>query len=291
MARGLWNLFSLTPLRVMYIISDVLFYPFFYLVRYRRKVAHNNLMAAFPEKSTEEINRIEKQLYRFLLDVFLEISKYSTISEKTIRKRMVFENVDEVNQLLAQGKSISLYLGHYCNWEWISSMPLHLKGKNVQAGQIYHRLSSPLSDRLLLENRERMGAISVEMKQTIRWVKDRQDSGTTTIVGYIADQSPKKRDSKHFLTFLNHNTPVMIGAEKITKRYNMQAYFLDVVRTKRGYYKATFVRMHHDPASLPDIKLTEIYYDLLEKNIRKHPEFYLWTHKRFRNATIIKTRK
>lgn len=283
----IWVLFSLIPLPVMYILSDILFYPFYYWGRYRRRVVRKNLTECFPEKDLSEIKRIEKRFYHYLLDVFFEICKYATISKKNLKKRMSFENADEVNRLLQQGKSISLYLGHYGNWEWISSIPLHLEGKNIHAGQIYHKLSSKLSDRLMLENRSRMGAICIEMSNTLRWINEQLSKGITTITGYIADQSPRKRDSRHFLNFLNHRAPVMIGAEKITKRYNMEAYYLDVVRVKRGHYKATFTRMTDNPSSLPGIELTEIYYTYLEKTIRRHPEYYLWSHNRFRNAEIL----
>ncbi|MDL2305278.1 lysophospholipid acyltransferase family protein [Bacteroides sp. OttesenSCG-928-D19] len=283
----IWVLFSLIPLPVMYILSDILFYPFYYWGRYRRRVVRKNLTECFPEKDLSEIKRIEKRFYHYLLDVFFEICKYATISKKNLKKRMSFENADEVNRLLQQGKSISLYLGHYGNWEWISSIPLHLEGENIHAGQIYHKLSSKLSDRLMLENRSRMGAICIEMSNTLRWINEQLSKGITTITGYIADQSPRKRDSRHFLNFLNHRAPVMIGAEKITKRYNMEAYYLDVVRVKRGHYKATFTRMTDNPSSLPDIELTEIYYTYLEKTIRRHPEYYLWSHNRFRNAEIL----
>lgn len=278
-----WVLGSLIPLRVMYVISDILYYPFYYLIRYRRKVAHKNLVDCFPEKSAKEIARIEKRFYRFFLDNVFEVCKLASISKKTMCKRMIFDNTDEINDLLQQGKSISLYLGHYGNWEWVSSIPLHLKG-NVIAGQIYRKLSSPLSDKLFLRNRSRMGAVSVEMDHTLRWVKEHVDNKVTTITGYIADQSPRRGETKHFANFLNHYTPVQIGAEKITKRYKMEAFYLDVVREKRGYYKATFVKMADDTSSLPEMKLTEIYYNYLEKTIRRQPEFYLWTHRRFKRA-------
>ena len=280
--KSVWAFFSLIPLPVMYFISDMLFYPFYYLIGYRRKVTRKNLVESFPEKGLKEIKQIEKKFYRFLLDIFFETCKYATISKKNLKKRMVFENVDEINRVLQEGKSISLYLGHYGNWEWVSSIPLHLEAENVLAGQIYHELSNRVVDRLMLWNRSRMGAVSVEMEQTLRWIKEQVDNKVVTITGYIADQSPRKR--QHYLNFLNHCAPVSVGTEKITKRYNMEAYYLEIKRAKRGYYRATFIRMADNPSSLPDIKLTEIYYDYLEKAIYKHPELYLWTHKRFKHA-------
>lgn len=281
--RVCWVAASFIPLPIMYILSDLLFLPFYYLVRYRRAIVRRNITESFPDAGAKEARRLERRFYRFFLDLFFEICKYASISKKAIGKRMVFENVDEINELLLQGKSVSLYLGHYGNWEWVSSLPLHLAGDAV-AGQIYHKLKSLRADRLMLENRGRMGAVCVEMRNTLRWISGMSERGATTITGYIADQSPRKRDARRYLDFLNHCVPVLTGAEKITMRYGMEAYYLDVVRVRRGYYRAAFVRMADDPASLPEGRLTEIYYGMLEGTIRRRPEFFLWSHNRFRNA-------
>ncbi|MDR0864757.1 MAG: lysophospholipid acyltransferase family protein [Candidatus Symbiothrix sp.] len=284
--KSVWILLSIIPLRIMYILSDGLFYPLYYIGRYRRKITRKNLVESFPEKSAQEIVTIEKRFYHFFVDIIFEMCKYATISKEDIGKRMKFTNIDEINAVLQQGKSISLYLGHYGNWEWVSSMPLYLN-KNTVSGQIYHRLHNQTVDRLLLQNRGRLGATSVEMAETLRWINEHVRNQQVTITGYIADQSPKKSNTQHFVHFLNHQAPALTGAEKITKKYRFEAFFLDIERTKRGYYEATFVKMHADPQSLPDFELTDIYYELLEKMIRKQPELYLWTHKRFKHATLI----
>ncbi|MDL2322743.1 lysophospholipid acyltransferase family protein [Bacteroidales bacterium OttesenSCG-928-A17] len=286
LVKSAWICFSCLPLPVMYVFSDALYYPFFYLIRYRRKITRKNLIAAFPEKNLDEIKKIEKRFYHFFLDLFVETCKYATISEKEIKKRLKFVNIEEVNALLRQGQSISTYMGHYCNWEWVTSLPLHLD-KGVIASQIYKLLESDTMERLLKNNRSRLGAVNVEMKQTMRWIKQQMEEGTTFITGFISDQSPRKIDVRYFVKFLNHNAPVFTGTEKITKRYGLAAYYLKVRRVKRGYYEATFVRLHENPQSLPDFKLTEIYYNHLEEAIKEQPENYLWTHKRFKHATKL----
>ena len=283
-----WKLLSYTPLRVMYILSDGLFYPLYYFVRYRRKIVRKNLVESFPEKSLQEIIKIEKQFYRFFVDMIFEMCKMATISPKEIGKRMKFTNIEAINAILQQGKSISLYAGHYGNWEWVSSMPLHLE-KNIIAGQIYSRLRNKAVNRLLLHNRERMGAICIEMKETARKINEYIKNQRVSIIGYIADQSPMKRDIRHYVPFLNHHTPVLIGTEKLTKRYGFEAWYLNVKRQKRGYYEAEFIRMHENPQSLPDFELTDIYYRRLEQTILQQPELYLWTHKRFKHAQKLNT--
>lgn len=279
----LLKLLSSIPFSVLYVLSDGLFYVIYYVVRYRRPVVRRNLTESFPEKSEQEIIRIEKGFYHYFTDQVLESIKMATISPKEMRKRMKFVNLDAVSAVLHGGQSIALYMGHYGNWEWVSSLPLHLEN-NVDAVQIYHQLRNENMDRLILRNRGRMGAISVEMRKTARYITDMVSAHRVSIVGFIADQSPKKREVRHFTPFLRHSVPVLTGTEKIIKHYGLEAWFLNVKRVKRGYYEAEFVQLHEDPTSLPDFQLTALYYQMLEQMIEACPELYLWTHKRFKHA-------
>lgn len=277
------KLLSYIPFGVLYVLSDCLFYPLYYIVRYRRKVVRRNLTESFPEKSEQEIKRIEKGFYRFFIDQVLESCKMMTISPEEITRRMKFANVEAANAVFRKGKSIALYMGHYGNWEWVPSIPLCLE-KNVMAVQIYHKLSNENMDRLMLNNRERLGAISVEMRKTARFITDMVQNGKVGIVGFIADHSPRKKDARHFLSFLNHDAPVLTGTEKIIKHYDFEAWFLKVKRIKRGYYEAELVCLHENPKELPDFELTALYFQVLEKMIVSRPELYLWTHNRFKYA-------
>lgn len=277
------KLLSYIPFRILYIISDVLYYFVYYVFRYRRHIVRKNLSESFPQKSEHEIKKIEKDFYSFFTDNILESLKMFTISQKEIVRRMKFTNIEEINEVTRKGKSISLYLGHYANWEWVSSIPLHTD-KDVVGAQIYHKLSNKNMDRLMKYIRERMGAVCVDMHKTARYVTEMAADNKVCIIGFIADQSPRKKDSRYFLRFLNHKTPVLTGTEKITKHYDFEAWFLEVNRVKRGYYEAKFVKMHENPKSLPDFDLTSIYYNMLEKCIMTHPELYLWSHNRFRHA-------
>ena len=285
LVQFLWRLFSLVPLWAMYLLSDCLYYPVYYLVRYRRKVTRKNLTESFPEKSAKEIVKIEKRFYRFFIDLFFETCKVATISEKNIRKRMNFTNFEVVNALFEQGKSITLYMSHYASWEWVASMSLHVDPKTGgMTKQVYKKLSSSLADRLVYENRERFGSLCIEMNDTLRRVNQYAANGQLNMLAYVADQSPKKRFIQHYVSFLNHQAPAFVGAEKITKRYNFAVLYLDLKRIKRGYYEATFSPLHPDPQSLPDFELTDLYYGQLEKTILRQPELYLWTHNRFKHA-------
>ena len=277
------KLLSSIPFRVLYTLSDGLYYLLYYGVGYRRKVVRRNLTECFPEKELPEIKRIEKQFYRFFVDMVFESAKMTTISAEEISRRMKFMNAEGVNARLREGHSQTIYLGHYGNWEWVASMPLCLE-KSMTGAQIYHKLRNEHMDRLLLRNRERMGSRCVEMRKTARYINDLVSRQVLSVTGYIADQSPKKSEARHFLPFLNHWTPVLTGTEKLTKHYGFDAWYLDVRRVKRGYYEAEFVRMHDQPQSLPDFELTALYFQHLEQTIRRQPELYLWTHNRFKHA-------
>lgn len=274
---------SYIPFGVLYLLSDVLACLLYHIVRYRRKIVRRNLSESFPEMPLLEVKRLEKHFYRFFTDMILESVKLASISPEELRGRMKFTNVKQVNAMLRGGKSVSLYLGHYGNWEWISSMPLWLEKGGVQA-QIYHKLRNENMDRLMLEIRERMGAVCVDMRKTARYINGFVANGQVGIIGFIADQSPKKREVRDFLPFLNHQVPVLTGTEKITKHYGFEAFYVDVKRVRRGYYEAEFVPMHDHPQTLPDFELTALYFRLLEQTIRRQPELYLWTHNRFKHA-------
>jgi len=278
-----WNLLSHIPLRVMYVLSDALFYPMYYLVGYRRKVVRKNLTESFPEKSLREILRIEKQFYKFFIDLIFETCKLASMSQSEIGRRMKFTNPEVLETLSQKGKSITLYLGHYGNWEWISSLSLYVD-KEIMGGQIYRKLSNKTVNRLLIHNRERFGTICIEMKETPRRINEFVNNKKLSIIGYLADQSPKKRNIRHYVPFLHHHTPVLVGVEKITKRYGFEAVYINVKRMKRGYYEATFVQLHENPKSLPDFELTNLYYRHLEQSILEQPELYLWTHNRFKHV-------
>ena len=264
-------------------ISDCLFYLIYYVARYRRKVVRTNLTESFPGKDLKEIKSIEKKFYRFFTDNLLESCKMTTISQEEIKRRMNFKNMDAFNADLKAGKSISLYLGHFGNWEWCSSIPLHFID-GITSAQIYHQLRNKNIDKLILRNRERMGATCIEMRKTARYINEQVKEHRVCVTGFIADQSPRMKDVRYFLPFLNHQVPVLVGTEKLTKHYDFAAWFVRVKRVRRGFYEADVIRMHEDPKTLPDYELTGIYFRMLEEVIQAQPELYLWSHRRFKHA-------
>lgn len=276
-------LISYIPFRMLYVISDLIFFPLYYVGRYRRKVVRKNLTEAFPDKSPAEIKSIEKKFYHFFIDMTLESCKLLTISDKEMAKRVRYTNIGTVNAILEQGRSISLFLGHYCNWEWIASLGMWLYPGCTHA-QVYHRLRNKAMDRLIDKIRSRFGSVNVDMYHTVRFIATETKKDKPLIIGFIADQSPKKREAKDYLHFLNHNVPVLTGTEKLTKHFGFDAMYAAVKRVKRGYYECEITPLCPDPKALPDYQLTELYFGRLEQQICEQPEFYLWSHKRFKHA-------
>lgn len=280
---GGWYLLSLLPFRVLYAFSDLLYFPLYYVGRYRRKVVRRNLVSSFPEKSKDEIVRIEKKYYSFFCDYIMETLKLMSITEKQMRRRMKFEGLEDVERALKEGKPCSLYLGHYCNWEWVSSLAMHF-GKGKLCGQIYHPLENPVFDRLFMYIRGRFGATSISMEDTFRTIMDWQKSGIPNVVGYISDQVPGYGSMHYWPLFLNHDTPTYTGAERISRLVNATAYYLDIYRPKRGYYIGKFIKIADSSGEMPKFYLTEQYYRLLEKSIRRDPPYWLWSHNRWKRT-------
>ena len=280
---GVWCLFSLLPLRIHYIISDFLFWLLYKVIGYRRRVVWKNLSASFPEKSQAELKDIECGFYHFLCDYFVETVKMMTISKKEIKRRIVYKGIKDLDEVIESGQSIALYLGHYCNWEWVTSMPLWVTPK-VQCGQIYHPLENKYFDKLLLRSRQRLDALCISMQDTLREVVRYKREGQPIMIGYISDQAPNWVNIHHWVDFLNQDTPVFTGTERIVKKMNHAVFYVDMRRIKRGYYEAEFKLMTRAPKELEDFKLTDMYFDMLEKSIRRAPEFWLWSHNRWKRT-------
>ena len=278
----LW-LFSLLPMWVHYVIADGIYLIVYRLVGYRKKLVRKNLADSFPEKTKEELQAIEKGFYHWFCDYLVETIKMMTISEKNLKRRMAFKGTKEADEILESGQSIALYLGHYCNWEWVTSMPLWITPK-AHCGQIYHVLENAAFDKLFLKLRERWGAESIPMAETLRRVATYRKQGQPIMIGYISDQVPFWNNIHHWLNFLNHDTPVLTGTERLARGAGHAIFYLDMHRVRRGYYEATLKLITRDPKQTKDYELTDAYFRMLEESIRRDPVCYLWTHNRWKRT-------
>lgn len=185
----IWYLGSLLPLRVLYLLSDGLYYLIYYMVKYRRPLVRKHLADSFPEKSEAERIQIEKEFYSWFCDYIVESIKLFSMGKDQIMKRMKFKGVERIQSSCQKGQSCAVYLGHYCNWEWITSLPLWA-GEDITFGQIYHALENPAFDKLFLYLRNRLGAISIPMAETLRKIVKMRQEGKLIVIGFIADQVP-----------------------------------------------------------------------------------------------------
>lgn len=284
--RLLWTavwLASLLPMRVHYLFSGFLAWLARDVVRYRRKVVHRNLTESFPEKSPEEIRAIERRFYGWFADYIVETVKCASMSQKEMFRRMRFENLEEVNAVLREGRTVILYLGHYGNWEWVASLPMHLD-RSAARGQIYHKLNNRVFDRLLLRLRSRWEGVNIEMHDTLRAYRQWQQEGTASVIGFIADQVPNYRSIHLWVPFLNHDTPVFSGAERIARMTNAATFYCQVSRPRRGEYLLRMHKMADDASKTEKFSQTKDYFRRLEEDIRRTPEIWLWSHRRWKRT-------
>lgn len=278
-----WYMLSLLPMKVHYLLSDLLFWVLYGLLGYRKKVIEKNLKASFPEKSEEELKRIERGFYHFFCDYIAESVKLMTIRRENLRRRMVFKGAELVDEVIESGQSCAVFLGHLCNWEWVTSLPLWVMPK-AQCGQIYHPIENKDFDRLFLRSRQRMGAVCIPMADTLRKIIEFKKAGQPVVIGYISDQVPFWTNIHHWVDFLHHDTPVLTGMERIARKVNHAVFFLDVRRVRRGYYEAEFKLITREPQKMGEYEITDIYYRMLEQSIRRAPEFWLWSHNRWKRT-------
>lgn len=283
LAYGIWFLLSLLPLRVLYIISDVFYFLLAKVVRYRHRVIEKNVRESFPSLSDIERREIISNFYAWLCDYFVETLKLMTMSQREMMRRMKFKGTEQVNQILSEGQSVGVYLGHYGQWEWITSLPYWITAKG-QCTQLYHPLENKLFDKLFCEVREKRNAKCIPMSESLRKMAQFRAEGIPIVVGYISDQVPFWNNIHHWLDFLHHDTPVITGTERIMKAAHQAVFYGDVRRIRRGYYTCEFQLITREPKAFPDFKLTDTYFHLLEESIHRDPSLYLWSHNRWKRT-------
>jgi KDO2-lipid IV(A) lauroyltransferase len=274
----LW-LITLLPLRVLYLFSDFIYLVLYYLVGYRKRTVYQNLQRSLPDKSPEEITQIARKFYRQLCDYFLESVYRIHMGEKENARRIQYKNHEFLPDYYQQGKSIILLLSHYGNWEWptrISRLSSHtLLG-------IYKPLQNKYFDRFFIKLRGQFGGVAIPMESTLRTLVNHQRNNQPVVLYAIADQRPQWTGIQHWTIFLNQDTPVITGPEKIARRFNIPVYFLDLQRVKRGYYSAEFKPICEKPEDVPEFDIIRKYLSMLERNILQRPELWLWSHKRWK---------
>lgn len=275
----LW-LISILPFRLLYIVSDGLYLILYYIFGYRKKVVNDNLKLVFPDKSEAEIKRITKAFYKHLCDMILEAVKSMTISEAEMKKRFTFSNLELLKDIESSGKNIALMCAHYGSWEWIFILQNHMKNKGYA---IYKRLANRYFDKLVRRIRAKYNSYLITTKETIPTLMKANVNGESFTCGFVSDQSPRLDKAYYWNKFMGIEVPIHIGAEILAKRLDLAIVFFKVKRLKRGFYETTFETITLNPKDYENYKITDIFLKLVEQQIYEAPEYYLWTHKRWKH--------
>jgi KDO2-lipid IV(A) lauroyltransferase len=274
---GFLYLLSLLPFWALYLISDFFFLIVFYVVGYRRKVVQENLANSFPERSEKERHDIERKYYCYFCDLVVETIKMITISQKAVIKRLSSSNVELLDSYFEQKRSVIGAVGHYCNWEMAN---LGLSYFDATLLVVYKPLSNKLFDDFFNGVRSRFGSILVAMKNTTRAMVRHKDEVTFSLL--VADQTPVKHEAVYFTEFLNQPTAFFLGIEKLAKLTDQVVVFCDIKRPKRGYYDFTFIPITEKPKETAEYEITNAYIKCLEEMIRREPQYWLWSHRRWK---------
>lgn len=277
-------LISFLPLPVLYLLSYVIYGLAYYVVKYRRKVVRTNLVNSFPEKSLEEIEKIEKAYYLHFADVVVETIKLMHISDDEMRQRMQFTNPEVLSDFCEKGKSVIVMLGHYGNWEWIPSIYMNYDG--IVGGELYRPLKNKFFDGFFLKLRSRFGTLNIPKNDALRTIVTLRRENKTFALGFIADQTPSKNNLHYWNTFLHQDTPFLTGPERIAKSGGYAVIYFDVRKIERGYYSCELITIAEDAKNTAENEITDKYVELFEKTIRRDPSCWLWSHKRWKHKRV-----
>lgn len=273
-------LITLLPLSVLYIFSNILFFILYYFPSYRRKVVQENLRNSFPEKTEEDLRYIERKFYSHLADLFIETLKVTHMSEKQMKKHFILKNPELLERLHREKRDIIAVLGHYNNWEWLNIFSAQTDYKTIS---IYKPLHNSNFDNFINKLRSKYGMVLTPMSAIIREIiKDRKNN-TNSISAFISDQIPIRDDIKYWTSFLNQDTPVYLGAEKIASKFDMAVVFFNIQKIKRGYYELTVELLFEHTSGLPEYLITDTHVRRLEEVIQKNPEYWIWSHRRWKH--------
>jgi Kdo2-lipid IVA lauroyltransferase/acyltransferase len=275
-------LIALLPLRVLYLFSDLLFFLVFHVTGYRKKVVRENLLHAFPEKSASEIQQLTKKFFRHFCDFLIESLKTIHLSKAQLSKRFQFSNPEIFEKYYNAGKSVVLVSGHYGNWEWMVDFPSKVKHK---ACAIYKPLQNKKFDKLILSIRQKYAGAAemVAMNDVYRFILQSERKQLRLITWFLVDQTPP-RSYPFWIDFMNREAPFYTGPEKIAQKFDHPVVYLQIKKIRRGYYRAEFIPLCEDPAATQEFEIVSMIVRMLEATIRQQPEYWLWSHRRWKHT-------
>jgi len=278
--NGFIRLLALFPMRCLYLISDFFFVPVCYVIRYRRKVVMENLRNSFPEKTEKERRLIARKFYRFFCDLFVEAIKLANIDIPQLRRRIHYSNPEIFDELYRNGKQIFGVIGHYGNWEWLSTLENTIPYHHAT---LYRPLANKLFDKIVYDMRTKYGTDAIPTNSAIRAANQYRQENRLTTLCFMSDQSPPRNAIDYWTTFLNQDTPIYLGVEKLARRYHAAVLYYEVRRVKRGYYEVDVTVITENATESADMEITNKHVGLLEETIRRNPQYWLWSHRRWKH--------
>lgn len=275
----IWSL-SWLPLWVLYRLSDV-FFLLVASVGYRRSVVTSNLKRAFPDKNNDFIRKVRIRFYRHFCDLFVETIALIQTNPQKILKRVEFKNLDLIHESLKNGHDVISVIGHYGNWEWVPTINLQLPN-NIVGCSVYRPLKNTYFDRFMVNLRSPFKSINFPLKSTVKEIVKMKQTNQRFVLGLIADQSPSKYELQFWTTFLTQRTPIILGPEKLGKLTGADLYFWQMDKIKRGHYCLTVLKYPGNIKTDPEFAFTKWHVKQLEEQIYRNPEYWLWSHKRWK---------
>jgi len=268
-------------MRILYIISDLLYLISYYIIGYRKKVVRHNLKLCFPEKNERELLEIEKKSFQHFIDEFMELVKSFSITERELSHRLSLTNPEVLDRFYAKNQSVVFISGHYANWEWV---PFIVETRlKYHLSVAYKKLSNTYFDKLIQRTRKKFGVSVVPAKEFYPKILRDLRSDKIGAYGFIADQSPKWEKIKYWGNFMNIEIPVITGPEIIARKLDLPVFYFKTERIRRGVYQCSFILLEENPKNAPFHQITNKFMYELEKQINKAPEYYFWTHRRFKH--------
>lgn len=287
-AISLLRLIACLPLGVLYIVSDMMFIILYHVVRYRRILVRNNLLRVFDHSMEQhEIENVEKRFYHHLCDIFVETVKLLRITDKGRRRLVEIHGINYVREAVSQGHSIMLMFGHIGNWELFQEITNHLP-ETLSCIGIYKPLRPMMIDNIVRNIRQCFRRnILVTQNDAIRTAVRMRKMGKQVLLYMISDQRPSRHQLQNWALFLGQDTPFITGVEHLGRKMDMSFFYIDVQKPKRGHYVFTLKPIVNDHNLQLDYPLTRTYLSLLEDNIRKQPELWLWSHDRWKHQRLV----
>jgi len=274
----LW-IFSLLPIQILYSISKIIRFFVYDIFCYREKVVIDNIQNTFIEKSQTEVIKLKNNFYDYFFELIVEIIKLLSISNNELNKRFTFSNINVIKQALKKNKSVIVVVGHYGNWEWALRSASNLI--DIKIIGVYKRINNTIFEWLLLKIRSNTNVLPVEIKSLSRELVNNNEK---KIYAMVADQSPTLEQSNVRINFLNRDTLVYTGVEKISKKYNMPVFYLNIKLTSKGYYESSFEEINSKNINGKKLEITKEFFSKLENQIKSEPRLWLWSHKRWKHT-------